>query len=250
MRALWFLAIALCMGGLGVGAWVYANGDGTLRLPWLPISLGGAPPANGPSLPVSSRDAVERRMREVPDYQRFFARLRDVFPSDHTAIVDAFVDRLGGRLDADPADLYLFEAYRTLRQTRGIVAAKAGPDALARLFDARATLLQALAAADPHLCSDFLYGATSQRLFDFSAVHRGLVADMANAGLAAIVDGHAKGLTRVEIEALDDGKAPDPPIEDGRMCRAGQASLEALKSLPVDARLRLYALSAQLMARS
>lgn len=272
MRALWFPAVALCVGGLGYGAWVYAGGDPTLQIPWLSVAFGGAATQPGPGGPVSSRDAVERRLREVPAYERFFSRVRNVFPADYAAIIDSFVDRLDNRLEADAADLYVFEAYGALRQTRGVVAAKAGPEALTRLFDTRAALLQALAADDAHLCSDFLYGSTSQRLFDFSAVHRALVANMVNAGLEAIIDGHAKkvdrakptdddlrllegaltakGLTRAEIDALVDGKAPDPPIEEGRMCRAGQASLEALKSLPNDARLRLYALSAQLMARS
>jgi len=95
---------------------------------------------------------------------------------------------------------------------------------------------------------------------------------MAIAGLDAIVDGQAKknerqpptdadflllekamagkGLSQPEIEALLDGKTPNPPLEDARLCQAGRVYLEMLKTLPEPVRLRIYALAVELMARS
>ena len=60
----------------------------------------------------------------------------------------------------------------------------------------------------------------------------------------------AKGLDKVEIDALLDGKMPDPPLADARMCAAGQTYLETLRALPEAARLRIYGLAMELMARS
>ena len=99
-----------------------------------------------------------------------------------------------------------------------------------------------------------------------------LAGEMAIAGLDAIVDGQAKkntrqapsdadfallekgmaakGLSQAEIEALLDGKTPDPPLEDARLCQAGRVYLEMLKTLPEPVRLRIYALAVELMARS
>ena len=95
---------------------------------------------------------------------------------------------------------------------------------------------------------------------------------MALAGLEAMLNGKSKniirekpsdtdfrvlevalgdhGLSRSEIDALLDGKTPDPPIEDPRMCAAGQTYLEVLATLPEVARMRIYALAVQLMANS
>lgn len=58
------------------------------------------------------------------------------------------------------------------------------------------------------------------------------------------------GLSKAEIDALLDGKIPDPPIEDARMCAAGQTYLDVLATLPEVARMRIYALAVQLMANS
>jgi hypothetical protein len=59
-----------------------------------------------------------------------------------------------------------------------------------------------------------------------------------------------RGLSKVEIDALLDGKTPDPPLEDARMCAAGQTYLDVLSGLPEPARLRIYGLAVELMARS
>ena len=60
----------------------------------------------------------------------------------------------------------------------------------------------------------------------------------------------AKGLSQAEIEALLDGKTPDPPLPEARLCKAGRVYLEMLKTLPEPVRLRIYALAVELMARS
>jgi len=133
-------------------------------------------------------------------------------------------------------------------------------------------MLEALSKSDQRLCVDFLYGGASDAFYQFSARNRQLASDMAVAGLEAIIDGQAKrnlrqppsdadfrlleqamaskGLSQPEIEALLDGKTPDPPLEDGRLCRAGRVYLEMLKTLPEPVRLRIYALAVELMARS
>jgi hypothetical protein len=132
--------------------------------------------------------------------------------------------------------------------------------------------LKALGDTDPHLCVDFLYGGATQSYFDFSMSHRPLVAAMAVAGLDAIIDGQAKkvarqaptdadfqkleqaltakGLSKSEIGVLIDGKTPDPPIADARMCLAEQIHFGVLKSLPDDLRSRIYGLAVELMART
>ncbi len=87
------------------------------------------------------------------------------------------------------------------------------------------------------------YGNATQRFYEFSAKNRDLVVEMAQASLDAILDGRTsrvdrrppsdadfaqletalmeQGLGRPEIEALLDGKAPEPPLPDATMCRAG-----------------------------
>ena len=63
----------------------------------------------------------------------------------------------------------------------------------------------------------------------------------------------AARLFRVEkpiIEALLDGRSPEPAVEDARMCAAGRIYLETLRELPEEIRMRIYALAVELMARS
>ena len=60
----------------------------------------------------------------------------------------------------------------------------------------------------------------------------------------------AKHLSDDEIAALLDGKTFDPPLPDARLCQAGSTYLHILEDMPEDLRLRVYALSAQLLARS
>jgi hypothetical protein len=189
----------------------------------------------------AARRAFEEKLKTAPEFAAFFDRLKTVFPSEYESFLGAFVQRSATSGEIASADLLLAEAARSLRLSRGILAAKAGRQAL-------------------------------EHIFEFSAQNRDLVAAMAIAGIDAIHDGEikrierpaptgtdfdalekalrAKGLDTPEIEALLDGKAGDPPIGDAKMCRAGQVYLETLAAMPESTRLRIYSLAVELMARS
>jgi hypothetical protein len=238
-----------------------------------PPSPGPAPtavPAGPPPEVVAARLTIEKKIAGAPDIARFFDRLRLTLPSDYESAISALARRRGA-VDESP-DVYLSEAVKTLRQSRGALAAKADGPALARVFAQQLALLTALSVRDPRLCVDFLYGGASEGFFLFSADNRALVSDLAVAGLDAILDGKQKniprgapneadfqvfeaalkknGLAPPEIDALLDGKTPDPPLPDERMCAAGKTYLQTLSTLPEASRLRIQALAVDLMARS
>jgi hypothetical protein len=221
----------------------------------------------------AARRALTEKLKTAPEFAAFFDRLKTDFPLEYESFLAAFAQRSAASGEiASGADLLLAEAARSLRLSRGILAAKAGRQALEHIFELHFAMLRALAAKDPHLCVNFLYGGESPGFFEFSAQNRGLVAAMAIAGIDAIHDGEikrierpaptgtdfdalekalrAKGLDTPEIEALLDGKAADPPIGDAKMCRAGQVYLESLAAMPESTRLRIYSLAVELMARS
>ena len=220
----------------------------------------------------AARQTVDRLIVGAPDYDRFFKRLREAFPVEYAAALDMFAARLVESKHEESVDFYVSEAVRLLRQSRGVLAAKAEPEPLTKVFDIQLRVLRAIGEEDPHLCVAFLYGATDQDFARFATTRRPLVADMALTGVDAIASGQAKkidraaptendfkileaallakGLGKVEIDALLDGKMPDPPLEDARMCAAGQTYLETLHTLPEAARLRIYGLAMELMARS
>jgi hypothetical protein len=225
-----------------------------------------------PAARAAARSSIEARLAKVPEYQRFFDRLRLALPSQYEATLNGFADRLVATGKEQSVDTYLSEAVRDLRQARGALAGKADGAALAHIFDVQLAMLHALSKTDQRLCVDFLYGGASESFYQFAAKNRQLAGEMAVAGLDAIVDGQAKkntrqppsdadfallekamaaqGLSQTEIEALLDGKTPDPPLEDARLCQAGRVYLEMLKTLPEPVRLRIYALAVELMARS
>lgn len=225
-----------------------------------------------PAQVEKARGEVEKLLAEAPEFASFFARLGEHFPADRAQIIEQLAIRRLANAGEDTPDVALSEGLRTLRQTRGIVAAKADAPALTRIFEAQARLMAALDRYDPHLCADFLYGGATQAFFEFSAQHRPVVGEMAEASLAAIVDGQAKkierkppgdadfavleralsagGLTKPEIGALLDGAAPEPPLKDERLCEAARTYLAVLKTLPEPLRLRIYGLAVELMARS
>jgi hypothetical protein len=208
----------------------------------------------------------------APDYMRFFARLKALLPHDYDVILDGFARQSLEGADMSNVDSLLSEAVRTLRLSNGAFAAKADGPALTRIFTLQAQMMQALAAKDSKLCVDFLYGGASQAFFEFSAQNRGLVADMAVAGLEAINDGRTKQIERnppsdndfqlletalkakqvsdLEISAILDGKIPTPPIASDRMCTVGQIYLQTLAEMPEPSRFRIYGLAVELMARS
>ena len=222
-------------------------------------------------LPVE-RQSIESRLAEAPDYLAFFADLKRAFPADYDRILGGFAARAATSGRVESPDFYLSETLRRLRRTRGILAAQAAAEPLGHVFEVQAQILTKLAATAPPLCVDFLYGGASDEFFDFSEKNRDLIAAMAEAGLAAILDGQAhkierpapsvedfdlledelvaRGLDTVEIGALLDGNMPDPPLPAQRMCAVGRAYLDALQSLPEETRLKMYALAVELMARS
>lgn len=221
---------------------------------------------------AEARARIEAIIAGAPEYARFFEELRKTFPADYDAALQGFAASRIAKGGEESVDFYVAEAVRELRQSRGVLAAKAEGPALARIFDLHLEVLRAIAAQDERLCVAFLYGGVNQDFQNFATGRRALVADMATAGLEAISSGQAKkvdrappdeadfralenalaarGLGKTEIDALLDGKTPDPPLDDRTMCKAGQTYLDVLRALPEASRLRLYGLMVELMARS
>ncbi len=231
-----------------------------------------APPAPTPENGAASAPAeaiLAEKLQQAPEYQPFFARLRGLYPADYDAATKAAIEH-GDEKQANAADLFLTEAVRLLRQTRGLSGAKAGGQALDHLFDLHLKVLRQLATSDAGLCVDFLNGAPADRFAAFTGANRPLMAEEAMAGLEAIDDGaHKKidreapsqqdfddleklllnkGLDKPAIGLLLDGKTPDPPLTDAQACHNGVVYLETLQSLPDLQRLRLYALALEVMA--
>jgi hypothetical protein len=229
-------------------------------------------PSTSDEASAATRRQIEAKFGESPDYARFFDRLRLVLPNEYEAVVDDLVKRAQSGTPNLNIDFIMSEAVRSLRLSRGTLAAKASAATITHIFDVQLRILRALAEREPKLCVDFLYGGASEAFFAFSAEHRSLVAEMAIAGLSAIENGQKEKIERVppndtdfdlleqalkehnlgetEIQALLDGKTPDPPIADARMCDIGQIYLETLTTLPEPVKLRIYGLAVELMARS
>lgn len=221
---------------------------------------------------AATRHVIDEQLAAAPEFAPFFAKLKTAFPAAHARIIDGFADavRKGKRIET--ADLYLAQALRGLRSSHGILAANASPEVLEQLFALKAKTMSALATQDPKLCADFLYGATTRNFFKFSAANRKLVAAMMEAGLTAITDGKKTGTERTapdasdlekleaelkqrqlekpEIDMLLDARMPDPPLADTTICKAGLAYYEALRALPEDLRMKIYAQLLKLSARS
>ena len=229
-------------------------------------------PGLSPYQIAAAQHGLEEKLKTAPEYAAFFERLKHTFPLDYETFLAAFSKRLATTSEVGSTDLLMADALRSLRQSRGVLASKAGNPALERLFELQSSILHALAAKDPHLCVDYLNGAESSGFFEFSAQNRGLVAAMGIAGIDAIHDGEVKrvereaptdsdfealekalrekGLETPEIEALLDGKVGNPPIADTKLCQAGLAYLDTLAAMPESARLRIYGFTVELMARS
>jgi hypothetical protein len=219
-----------------------------------------------------ARQEIETQIAATPDYARYFARLRETFTADYETALEGFAARYAKTRERQSVDYYLAETMRQMRQTHGLLAAKADKDPLTKQFVSQLEVLRALGQEDKKTCVAFLYGATDLDFQNFAAARRVLVSDMALAGLEAMISGQQRqierekpsatdfrvlevalsdhGLGRQEIDALLDGKIVEPPLDDARMCAAGQTYLEVLRTLPEAARMRIYALSVQLMAKS
>jgi len=264
--------VAICL-GLGLAMMALGPGRKTVE-PAHEAPLAEAAPAPEPVAPrLSARARIEQAITATEEYRAFFQRLRQAFPADYTAAIEAFADeRQSGGVETTSVDFYLAESVRRLRQARGVLAAKAEPVVLARVFDLQLDVLRAISAENKKLCAAFLYGGVDQDFHSFAARRRALVAEMAVVGLEAIASGQAKqlersspseedfralekalasrGLRKPEIDSLLDGKTPDPPFDDKKTCALGQTYLEALRALPEPIRLRIYGLAVELMARS
>lgn len=221
--------------------------------------------------PEVARETVEKQIGASREYARFFQTARQEFPAEYERIVAEFSQRAQSALALSP-DLYLAEALRGLRVSHGVMASRASVAALEKVFEHQEKIVTTLAQTSPQLCADFLYGNAAPGFFQFSARHRALIGAMAEASLEAMIDGRTvnierappadedfaaleselgkKGLGRPEIEALLDGKTPEPPLSDDAMCRAGKIYFETLRALPAEARLKIYALAIKLLARS
>jgi hypothetical protein len=248
-------------------------GVGLMMMAFAPGKSGGQPvPFSAPIDKGAARQMVETVIAQTPEYARYFARLRESFTQDYEATLNEFATRLSDTKMEQSVDYYLSEAVRRLRQSRGGLAAKAEPEAMSRVFAKQLEVLQAVAREDKKMCVAFLYGATNLDFQRFAAARRPLVADMATANLEAMANGRtknvaraqpneadfktlemalqARGLGKAEIDALLDGKMPDPPLDDARMCAAGQTYLEVLRTLPEASRTRIYGLALELMSKS
>lgn len=228
-----------------------------------------------PRIEMSQEEArrrIETALSEAGGYGAFLSAFKDAFPALHDSAIAALAARTqeNGRMES--ADFYVAAILRNLRQSHGVLAARASDAALERIFALHANVLNALAKTDPRLCADFLYGKASDGFFKFASANRDLVAAMAQANFDAIIDGRRenierdaprsediselenllarKGLGQMEIEALLDGRTPDPPLPDKTMCHAGSVYFETLRDLPANTRLKIYATVARLLARS
>lgn len=219
------------------------------------------------------RRLVEERLDTAPEFADFIARLRTSFPADWNRMLEAFTRRDLARGDLEAPEAYLADILRQLRRDRGVVAGRASAGTLTRIFDLQAQMIAALAKADKRLCVDFLLGQSSPAFVGAMSRDRTLLAGIAGATLDAIIEGggagaveraapndedfsriemelRARGLGDAEITALLDGRLSDPPLPDQQLCDAGVIYFEALKELPEDARIRIYAFAARAMGRA
>ncbi|MCI4677927.1 hypothetical protein K9U39_09325 [Rhodoblastus acidophilus] len=227
-----------------------------------------SPPAEAP-VDFQKRAALEYKLKKAPEFAPFLTKLRVLYPSDYDSAVKLALAQ-GVETRDDAPDMFVGLAVQTLRRNRGLMGAKAGAAALDKLFDVHEKVLKQLAATDPALCVDFLNGAPADRFAAFSGAHRALMAEEALAGLQAIDDGAhkridreaptsadfdeleklmvSKGVDKAGVTLLLDGKTPNHPMTDALQCQNGLIYLDAMKALPDQERLRLYALALEVMA--
>ena len=171
-----------------------SGSGGALALLRLPQML--APVAPGPPIPAEPRVRIEDRFAAIAEYKAYFERLKTVFPAEYQRIMDglavrpASIDSAGGAASA--IDRAFFQAARSLRQSHGILAARADDANLEKISQAQGKVMQALSGRDARLCADFFYGGAEPEFFAFMGQHRGLAGAFASAWLEAIASGAAK----------------------------------------------------------
>ena len=260
-----FLLLLIALSLASAMGWALFQGDPRL------VGESGAPmfrraiaPSPGEAI-SAERDRLKASVDATPELAGFVGRAAKAFPADWNRQADAFVLRAASAHELEKPEAVVADLLRVLRRDRGVVAAKADDAALARVFDAQSTLTGKLANIDKRLCADFILGQTSPAFYDALRSARPAFAELASATLAAIVEGakaevergapndgdfsaleaelRRRGLGDTDIAVLLDGKMPDPPMEDGVLCDAGLVYYDAAKSIPTDARMRLYALA-------
>ncbi|MCW6509124.1 hypothetical protein [Lichenifustis flavocetrariae] len=269
MKALRFVLLGLALALFAGLGWRLSHVEST---PVRPVASVAKPlGATKPDL-ATARELVLSRMGDAPDYTPFYDRLRVEFPAEFASLIDKAAAATAKSGHPPNPERLLTEALRNLRQTRGVLAAKAEAEPLGEVFSAQSAMLDTLASQNAAVCTDFLYGGSSPGFMAFSATHRALLERIAMAALNAITSGRDKPVDRDEpsgedfdrltealkaqhlsddqISALLDGKSFDPPLPESQMCDAGRIYLHVLNDMPEDLRLRVYALSAQLLARS
>ncbi|MDX7950906.1 hypothetical protein P7D22_06905 [Lichenihabitans sp. Uapishka_5] len=269
MKALRFVLLGLAVALVASLGWRMARWAPTATVPAVAFRPVDAPPRPDAA---AAKALVLSRMGDAPDYAPFYDRLRTEFPTQYAGVLDRASQTVMRTGRPPNPERLLTDALRDLRQSRGVLAAKAEPLPLGEVFAAQGAMLDTLAERDPSLCADFLYGGSGPGFMAFAATHRGALARIAMATLNAIADGQrkpverqqptnadfdqltaalkAQNLTDEQIAALLDGKTFDPPLPDQQICDGGRTYLHVLSDMPDDLRLRIYGLSAQLLARS
>jgi hypothetical protein len=219
-----------------------------------------------------ARQEIEAELAGVHEYASVLERMKQAFPAETEAFLAEMAQNTAASGEMPSADAMIVQAIKALRVTHGVLAARAEAPVLDQVFVIQRALLHTLASDDQHLCVDFLYGGTNGAFFRFAENHRDLIATFALANIDAIKDGQERQIERAQptaqdlqlledrmreagldtpaIEAILDGRIGEPPLEDERLCEAGQIYLDTLAGLPDDVRQRIYGLAAELMARS
>lgn len=272
MKALRFVLLGLAMALLAGLGWRLGHLAPRRSAPAEVAARGPASAPDAKPDAAAARAIVLSRMGDAPDYLPFYDRLRTEFPSEYAGML-AQASQAVSRTGHPPnPERLLTDALRDLRQSRGVLVAKAAPLPLGEVFAAQSAMLDTLAQHDPSLCADFIYGGSGPGFMAFSATHRAALERIAMATLNAIADGRAKpverdsptgadfdqltvalkahSLTDDQIATLLDGKTFDPPLPDEQICEAGRTYLHVLADMPEELRQRVYGLSAQLLARS
>ena len=234
-----------------------------------------APPVALPAPPSDPRTRIEDRFAAVGNYKAYFERLKTVFPAEYQRIIDGLALRsasIDGNTAATAVDRAFFQAAKSLRQTHGILAARAEDGALGKISEVQSQVMEALSSRDPRLCADFFYGGAEPEFFAFMSQHRALAGAYAGAWLEAIASGKARpvgrpepddadvqlfddamvarGLTRDTIDALLENKPAASPLPDSALCEAGIQYFRVLGKLPDGPRQRLMARLLALAAHS
>ena len=79
-----------------------------------------------------ARQEIETQIAATPDYARYFARLRETFTADYETALEGFAARYAKTRERQSVDYYLAETMRQMRQTHGLLAAKADKDPLTK----------------------------------------------------------------------------------------------------------------------